>query len=78
MLFGHNCSHTVIGLLQLCTARSKEIDKLFGEILPAARPQTAALSTSKDKAIVVIGHKIHICLGYMYPIYKEKTACQRF
>ena len=38
MVFGHNCGHAVIGLLQLRTACSKEINKLFGVTLPAARP----------------------------------------
>ena len=78
MLFRHNCSHTVVGLLQLSSPSSKKINKLFRKTFPATRPQTATLSTSNNQTIVMISHKIHICFGSEYPIYEYKTAWQRF
>ena len=40
----------VVGLLQLCTASAKKVDKLLGLLLTAARPQTAPSSTGQYDA----------------------------
>ena len=54
MVARHETRKAVIRLLQLCAARSKEIDKLLGVLLAATGPEPATFAASKNDTIKMV------------------------
>jgi hypothetical protein len=54
MVGWNDLDHTIIRLLQLCAARAEKVNKLFGIIAAAARPETTPDATGQYQTIVVV------------------------
>ena len=55
----------IVGLLQLCAARAKEINKLLGVFLTADGPKATTFATSQDDAKIFISC-VHAYLGQYF------------
>ena len=65
VFFRDDSGKPIVGLLQLCAARTKEINKLLGVFLTADGPKATTFATSQDDAKIFISC-VHAYLGQYF------------